>query len=129
AQGTTYSLQWTGTPSEAEVFAAAEAELERIDALLSNYRPDSVLERFNATQSTEPQTLPAELVSLLRLAERVHAASDGCFDPTVRPLVRAWGFDGNEPAEPNAAALDTARAAVGFDKIDIVDNEHVRKRV
>lgn len=130
AQGTTYSLQWSGdAPTQDVAAAAAEAELDRIDALLSNYRPDSVLERFNATPSTEPQALPAELVALLRLAQRVHAASDGCFDPTVRPLVHAWGFDSDEPAEPTAAALETARAAVGLDKLEIIDAEHVRKLV
>jgi thiamine biosynthesis lipoprotein len=48
AQGTTYSLQWTGGAAEAAVAAAAEQELARIDALLSNYREDSTLELFNA---------------------------------------------------------------------------------
>ena len=130
AQGTTYSLQWSGdAAAEATVAAAAAAELERIDALLSNYRPDSVLERFNATASTETQALPAELVTLLRLAQTVHAASAGCFDPTVRPLVHAWGFDTDDPAEPAAEQLAAARSAVGLGKLEIVDAEHVRKSV
>ncbi len=50
AQGTTYSLQWTGGATEPEIAAAAEQELARIDALLSNYRADSTLERFNAAR-------------------------------------------------------------------------------
>jgi thiamine biosynthesis lipoprotein len=129
AQGTTYSLQWTGGAAEPEIAAAAERELERIDALLSNYRPDSTLERFNATQSTEPLELPAELVGLLELAKRVHDASDGCFDPTVRPLVRAWGFDGDDPAVPPAAAIEAARAVVGLDKLELLDATHVRKAI
>jgi thiamine biosynthesis lipoprotein len=129
AQGTTYSLQWVGGGSEAEIAAAAERELERIDALLSNYRTDSALERFNAARTTEPVELPAELVTLLGLAERVHDASAGCFDPTVRPLVRAWGFDGEAPTVPEPAAMDAARTAVGLDKLDIIDSTRVRKRV
>ncbi len=129
AQGTTYSLQWTGGAAESEVAAAAGQELERLDALLSNYRADSTLERFNAHQSTEPIELPSELVALLGLARRVHAASGGCFDPTVRPLVRAWGFDGDAPAVPTTAAIDTARATVGLDKLSLLDASHVRKSV
>lgn len=129
AQGTTYSLQWVGGGSEAEVFATAEQELTRIDALLSNYRADSALERFNATRDTEPIELPAELVTLLELAKRIHGASAGCFDPTVRPLVRAWGFDGEAPAVPAPAAMEAARAAVGLDKLEILDSTRVRKRV
>ena len=127
AQGTTYSLQWTGGAAEGEVAIAAAAELERIDALLSNYRPDSTLEQFNAARSDGPVEIPAELVSLLVVAKRVHDASGGCFDPTVRPLVRAWGFDGETPAVPSQAAIDAARAVVGLDKLELLDATHVRK--
>jgi len=129
AQGTTYSLQWAGGASEPEIAAAAERELARIDELLSNYRADSTLEQFNAAPSTEPIELPSELVALLALAKRIHGASDGCFDPTVRPLVRAWGFDGDSPAVPTVAAIDAARAVVGLDKLEIVDATHARKTV
>ena len=129
SQGTTYSLQWTGSASEREIAAAAEQELARIDELLSNYRADSTLEQFNSAQSTEPRELPSELVALLELAKRIHGASDGCFDPTVRPLVRAWGFDGDSPSVPTSDAIDTARAVVGLDKLEIVDATHARKTV
>lgn len=129
AQGTTYSLQWLGGGTETEIADAAERELARIDALLSNYRTDSTLEQFNARRDTEPAELPAELVALLGLAKRIHAASDGCFDPTVRPLVRAWGFDGDEPTVPPAAAIEAARSLAGLDKLALLDATHVRKTV
>src|SRR6188508_1856179 len=124
AQGTTYTLQWAGGASEPEIAAAAEQELARIDALLSNYRPDSTLELFNATHSTDPIELPRELVALLELAKRIHDASDGCFDPTVRPLVHAWGFDGDSPAVPASAVLAAAREIVGMDKLELIDATH-----
>lgn len=127
AQGTTYSLQWTGGGTEREIAAAAADELERIDALLSNYRPDSTLEQFNVARSDGPIELPAELVGLFGVAKRVHDASDGCFDPTVRPLVRAWGFDGDMPAVPSAAAIEAGLAVVGMEKLELIDATHVRK--
>ena len=130
AQGTTYSLQWTGgSASETEIASAAEQELARIDALLSNYRADSTLEEFNASETTAPVELPRELVELLELAKRIHEASDGCFDPTVRPLVRAWGFDGDAPAVPSATAIDAARALVGLDNLELLDATRARKVV
>ncbi len=129
AQGTTYTVQWwTDAKIDVpEMTRAVTHELARIDELLSNYRPDSALERFNAAQTTEAQPLPAELVGLLRLADDVHRASDGCFDPTVRPLVRLWGFDGDAPHVPPDDELAVVRGRVGFDKIELVDAEHVRK--
>jgi thiamine biosynthesis lipoprotein len=129
AQGTSYSLQWVGGADEATVANAAEAELGRLDALLSNYRADSVLERVNATRTVDLIEVPAELVTLLAIARDVHAASDGCFDPTVRPLVHAWGFDGDAPSIPTQEALADARARVGFGKLAIVDPTHLRKAV
>jgi thiamine biosynthesis lipoprotein len=130
AQGTTYSLQWSGGSAAVEVIAhAAQAELDRLDALLSNYRPDSTLERFNAAATLEPLAVPHELVELMSIAKDIHAASAGCFDPTVRPLVHLWGFDGDEPSVPSPEAIAAARAAVGLDKLVIVDAEHLRKTV
>ena len=129
AQGTTYTLQWwTEDRVDTRVLAAAvTAELERLDALLSNYRSDSTLERFNAMRSAEPQELPSELVTLFELAADVHRRSDGCFDPSVRPLVRLWGFDGDDPHVPAADEIAATLARVGLDKLEIVDGEHVRK--
>jgi thiamine biosynthesis lipoprotein len=129
AQGTTYSLQWSGGGAEPVVAAAAEDELERIDLLLSNYRLDSTLERFNAADDITPIELPDELIGLFRVAKDVHAGSDGCFDPTVRPLVHAWGFDGASPAVPSSGSLDEARGLVGLDHLEILDDTHVRKAI
>ena len=129
AQGTTYTLQWWSEDrvDTRALAAAVTAELERLDGLLSNYRSDSTLERFNATRSTEPQALPAELVSLFELAADIHRRSAGCFDPSVRPLVRLWGFDGEDPHVPSPGEIAAALERVGFDKLEILDPEHVRK--
>jgi FAD:protein FMN transferase len=129
AQGTTYTLQWSSEDrvDTRALTTAVTAELERLDALLSNYRSDSTLERFNAARSTEPQELPAELVSLFELAIDIHRRSSGCFDPSVRPLVRLWGFDGDEPHVPGDDEIASTLTRVGLDKLEIVDKDHVRK--
>lgn len=138
AQGTTYAVQWWAAPADrpappattVEVVAAAvEDELDRLDRLLSTYRPDSTLESFNAARSVAPQAVPAELVSLVALAHGVHAASEGCFDATVRPLVRAWGFDTDTPAVPPDAVLDALRGRIGMRHVEVVDASHLRKGV
>jgi thiamine biosynthesis lipoprotein len=131
AQGTTYSVQWWSTDpfDEAAFTAAIGTELERLDALLSNYRADSVIERFNEARTTEPLALPAELVALLRVAAEVHSASAGCFDPTVRPLVALWGLDGETPHVPQAAAIAATLERVGLGELEVVDDTTVRKTV
>jgi thiamine biosynthesis lipoprotein len=140
AQGTTYTMQWWRLPEFASssaapagkvdaVAAAVEAELDRLDRLLSSYRSDSTVEVFNATRSVAPQAVPSELVTLVTLAREVHAASEGCFDATVRPIVRAWGFDADAPAVVERRALDALRARIGMPLVEIVDAGHLRKAV
>ena len=53
---------------------------------------------------------------VLDLALDLSRASDGAFDPTVAPLVNLWGFGthGRPDRTPDAAAMDTARARVGW---------------
>jgi thiamine biosynthesis lipoprotein len=129
AQGTTYTLQWwSGADVDTNALSReVSLELERLDALLSNYRPDSVLEQLNASDDTGAHAVPAELVALLRLAGEVHRASSRCFDPTVRPLVHLWGFDGDSPHVPTDDEIAEAKRRVGFAALEILDDEHVRK--
>lgn len=131
AQGTTYAVQWWSPTAvdRAALETALDAELEAVDELLSNYRTDSVIEQFNAAHSTAPTALPPELVRLLRLAEDVHRGSGGCFDPTVRPLVRLWGFDGDHPQVPSPGDVAAVRDRVGLDKLVIVDDTTVQRNV
>lgn len=49
--------------------------------------------------------------------------SGGAFDPTVGPLVRLWNFLSEEPQVPEPAALDAARARVGYRHI-VLDKAH-----
>jgi len=102
---------------------AAFSELKRIDALLSNWKPDSELMRLNAaagsSSGTDGQrpavTVSPELFARLEMALRFARLSGGRFDPTVGPLVRAWGF---LPAqETGRAAVQAARQRVGWEKV------------
>jgi thiamine biosynthesis lipoprotein len=131
AQGTTYSIKWwSAAPIDASALERAiQDELGRIDALLSNYRDDSAVERFNAARTVEAQELPAELVRLLDVATTVHRGSAGCFDPTVRPLVKLWRVDRADPRIPGDAEVAAALARVGFDKLGVEGANVVRKAV
>jgi thiamine biosynthesis lipoprotein len=106
---------------------SVEAEFSRIDKQLSNYRPDSAIEQFNATLSGQPQTVTAEIVSLIELARAVSAASDGCYDLTIKPLFELWGFTKDELILPNEAAIKTTLHNVGLAQLERLDANHLRK--
>jgi FAD:protein FMN transferase len=87
---------------------------------LSTYIPDSEISRFNRDSCftfESPWFLP-----VLRASRAVHRATGGAFDPTVGPLVNAWGFGPEEPIAPDSSRIDSLLLLVGFDKI--VFDEH-----
>jgi thiamine biosynthesis lipoprotein len=88
-------------------------EVDRIDRLMSNYKVESPLSRINREAAQHPIAIEPELFDFLVHAMRYHYDSNGAFDITVGPLMKAWGFfrgDGRVPSEEELAA---ARRHVG----------------
>ena len=129
AQGTTYHISyWHEQALDAKALETAVIEeFAAIDKTLSNYRPDSVIEQFNLSPSTESQDVGEEIVGLVRLARGVSQLSQGCFDLTIKPLFDLWGFQGESLTIPNADSLQRTLATVGIDKVELVDERHLRK--
>ncbi|MBX3623080.1 MAG: FAD:protein FMN transferase [Rhizobacter sp.] len=103
------------------------AEIERLEAVLSLYRPDSALSRLNA--HGELQAPPQALVELLSFALSLAHATQGAFDPTVQPLYRLYA---DHFARPGARASGPSRQAivqvlrrVGYGDVDL-RSEHIR---
>jgi thiamine biosynthesis lipoprotein len=125
AMGTRYSVQVVMVPGDAaaeeQVRAAIAGELARIDRLFSRWSPASELSRFNALRSTEPLAVSAEMADAVLVARRVAERSGGAFDPTVAPLVEAWGFGPStrSPSVPSAEELAAARARVGYAMVSV----------
>jgi thiamine biosynthesis lipoprotein len=106
---------WSKSPSQAAAaFAAAFRELERIDRVFSNYRPDSELTAVNSKAAYGALSVSGEFWRMLRFAERTWEQTGRAVDPTVGPLVRAWGFHEKRATAPTATAANRAAAQVGF---------------
>jgi thiamine biosynthesis lipoprotein len=130
AQGTSYHISyWSAVPVDPQaVKKAVDGEFAAIDKLLSNYRPDSVIESFNRNATTEGQEVGPEIVQLVKIAETVHKASQGCYDLTVKPLFTLWGFNGETPAVPADKAIADTLNQIGMARLAVVDAIHLRKR-
>lgn len=99
-----------------EAIDAAFEEVARIEKIITNYDPDSELSRLNAAAGDGPQEVSADLMAFLEAMRRWTDETDGAFDPTVGPVVRAWGFfDGNHRV-PSDDELEALRKAVGRDR-------------
>jgi FAD:protein FMN transferase len=88
-------------------------EVDRIDRLMSHYQPDSPLSRLNRDAAGKSVKVDAELFDFIVDAMRYTRQSDGAFDITVGPLMKAWGFFDGEGHIPSDAELEAARRHVG----------------
>jgi thiamine biosynthesis lipoprotein len=129
-QGTTYHISyWSETSVDsADIKAGIESEFAAIDKLLSNYRPDSIIETFNSVENTGSQEVGGEIVSLVKIAQTVHQASQGCYDLTIKPLFDLWGFRGDALTIPKDSTILATLKQIGMEKLDVVDETHLRKK-
>jgi thiamine biosynthesis lipoprotein len=105
----------------------ALAEVERIEAQLSIYRPSSEIARVNACAAREPVRVTPPVFRLLEQARRLHRESGGAFDITIAPLVRCWGFMDGSGSWPDPAEVARVRRQVGMQHV-ILDEENLTVR-
>lgn len=91
------------------------AEIDRLESILSLYRPESALCRLN--RDGHLAAPPFELLECLSLADAVHRASGGRFDPTVQPLWALWAEAAVAGGRPEARAIEETRGRTGWKKI------------
>lgn len=116
-----YTIEMYGPDADALPKIANEAldEVDRIDRLMSNYKPDSALSRINAEAARHPVRVDRELFEFLVMATAYNRDSDGAFDITVGPLMKAWGFFLAEGRMPSTSELAAARRHVGSNHVTL----------
>ena len=119
-QGTTmgpipYSVKYLH-PDAKSYQAEVDSVLILFNNVLSTYIEESQISRFNNENEVE---FDNELFyEVLLKSDEVYTLTDGAFDPTVGPLVNAWGFGpGSEENILDSAFVDSLLLLVGFDRI------------
>jgi FAD:protein FMN transferase len=98
-------------------------EVDRLENLLSLYRPGTEIARLNAQAHLSPVRVSPEVFRLLERARELSAETKGAFDPTIAPLVRAWGFMGGTGAAADETTIAAAKEAVGFHLVELNSDE------
>jgi FAD:protein FMN transferase len=89
-------------------FQAGFARIAALDEALSDYKPESEVNRL-------PRPVSADLFRVLEAAQALAAETGGAFDVTVGPLTRLW----RGGRLPGAAAIQAARSHVGYRKLHL----------
>lgn len=133
--GTGYSVLVADAPSgvRSRVERDIASRLEDINSLLSAYRPDSEISRFNfLTDTGTPSPVSQDFQAVLQISTHVHELTDGAFDPTVKPLIDVWGVGADPPHQhgrrpPPTRLVQAALDSIGLQKIDVSLPGHILK--
>ncbi|GMW01442.1 MAG: hypothetical protein AMXMBFR84_25790 [Candidatus Hydrogenedentota bacterium] len=127
AMGTLFRIVITGErgKSTAENLAriAQEAfdEIDRIENIISEWRPDSQTTYLNEHAGGKPVPVHNDLFRLLSVSKHFHEVSGGTFDVTVGPLVTLWQQCRKEQRIPTKDELSEVLGVVGSDKLILED--------
>lgn len=102
--------------TEAQAESAAKAAFARfaaLEAIMSDYRPDSEVRKLSPAAFHEAVPLSDDLRRVLVQARRVGVASGDRFDVTCGPLSQLWRACRDARRLPSAEELEAAKAAVG----------------
>ena len=90
--------------------------LGNMDMSVSPYNKASLISAINENKTVRTD---AYLQRLLATSRKVWRESGGAFDPTVMPLVNAWGFGYKSGTLPSRAQIDSLLQFVGMDKVTL----------
>jgi len=129
AQGTTYTISYYADQKDRK--EGVDSILRLFDQDLSLWVENSLINRFNRFEridtvfsfydSTKYMSVTYEI------AREVFRQTEGAFDPTVYPLVKAWGFGPDQKRDTPPSNLDSLTRLVGFghqncDLMEIVED-------
>ncbi len=119
SMGCAYSIVIYGDDTQrlARIVSAAFDEVDRIDQLMSHYKPESPLSRINRDGAGGPVKVEPELFHFIEESLRYSRESEGAFDITVGPLMKAWGFFRGEGRVPQPAEIFELRRRVGYQHV------------
>ena len=103
--------------SSKKIETYTKAHLEYIDRVFSTYRSDSELSRFNQAGVGQLVKVSPELDFMLDYSKKLHLDSKKAWDPSVWPLIKLWGFDGDYPKKPTKPEVVKILREVGFSKL------------
>lgn len=124
AQGTTYNITYENLKEE-DYTNAIDSILKAFDRSLSIYDSTSIISRINDNDLTAEAD--DWFIDVFKKSAEVNLVSDGAFDITVGPVVKAWGFGTAPVAKHDTAYIDSLLQFVGMDKVKLEGRKVIKK--
>lgn len=113
---TQYHLTYRGLP---ELGDSVRKILEEVGHNLSVFDSASLVSRVNRHDST---LVNRDFIRVYDMSRKINRISDGVFDPTLSPLITAWGFGPGHKATADTTRIDSLLRIVGIGKTRLHEN-------
>lgn len=105
---------------------ATRAAFDRVadlDNKLSDYLPDSELNRVCVTAVGRNMPISRDLYTALKASQSLAERTDGAFDVTLGPVIRLWRAARQTGQLPTVEEIAAAAHRTGYRKLHLADNE------
>lgn len=120
AQGTSYRIKYASEDTLEGFASKVDSLLRSVDSSFSMYVDSSGVLDF--ARSKDGSCMDTEFKKLYRIARELYDRTDGAFDPTIGPLVDAWGFGAEGGPQGPPDSLDRLKEHVGMDRLSVDTN-------
>lgn len=130
AQGTTYTIIYL--ENENNYQTQIDSILDRYDQDISLWVEGSLINRMNGHKRRDTVFAFFDTTKyfsvLFDVSKDIYKKTNGAFDPSVNPLVEAWGFGLKHKEKITKELIDSLLEKVGFDDLSIDMNEFYKNR-
>lgn len=120
--GNRFDLAVVGS-NELDARAALEKavlEIQRIEQLLSTYRPDSQTNQINEMAGISPVIVDAEVFELIQRAQRISDLTQGAFDLTYGSMDKSlWNFDQKMTQLPSPELAKKSVQLIDYQQVEL----------
>jgi len=122
-QGTYYAVTYYN--SDGEIFQEnIEALLKEFDLTASMWVENSIISKINRNEQI---SINDDFRILFEMSKEVFKKSNEAFDPTVGPLVNAWGFGFTDRMKVDQHVVDSLLPLIGFEKVKLENNTIIKE--
>ena len=122
AQGSYYAITYFDTQNR-NFQHEIDSIFHAVDMSVNLWVENSIISKVNRNEEV---ALDSIFIDNFRIAQEAARLSDGYFDPTISPIVAAWGFSYKNGDTLTPQLIDSLRTLVDYQKVRI-ENGHVIK--
>jgi len=101
-------------------------EIDRLEMVMSIYKPASELSRLNRTAFLQAQTVTPDLFQVIQESLHYSELSEGAFDVTAGPLAERWKAVARGEQIPSPTEEKRLQRDVGYRQVELIPPDRIR---